>query len=408
MTTASPPPSLSAPPVSQISPQAWVKKNLFSDWFNSLLTVISALVIGWVLVKFLGWAFTQAQWAVLRANFRLFFVGRYPVQLLWRVWTSLGVIVALSGLTWGILARDTRLLNRRGSIILGILAVTLILILALLSDPRSIALIFGMLVLLVGMGFLGQQLGQRLPVLGGWLPLAWLVAFLICFWLIRGGLFLGRQVKLDDISGLLLTLLTAVVSIVLSFPFGVLLALGRRSELPVVRWFSITYIEVIRGLPLITILFAVSLLLPLVLPSGVRPERVTRAIAALTLFSAAYLAENVRGGLQAVPRGQVEASKALGLNPLLTTLLIVLPQALKAVIPSMVGQFISLFKDTSLLAIIGLTELLGIGQAMLANPQYIGRNAEVFLFIGLIYFVCCSAMSIASRRIEKQLGVGHH
>jgi general L-amino acid transport system permease protein len=370
--------------------------------------VISALVIGWVLVKFLGWAFTQAQWAVLRANFRLFFVGRYPVQLLWRVWTSLGVIVALSGLTWGILARDTRLLNRRGSIILGILAVTLILILALLSDPRSIALIFGMLVLLVGMGFLGQQLGQRLPVLGGWLPLAWLVAFLICFWLIRGGLFLGRQVKLDDISGLLLTLLTAVVSIVLSFPFGVLLALGRRSELPVVRWFSITYIEVIRGLPLITILFAVSLLLPLVLPSGVRPERVTRAIAALTLFSAAYLAENVRGGLQAVPRGQVEASKALGLNPLLTTLLIVLPQALKAVIPSMVGQFISLFKDTSLLAIIGLTELLGIGQAMLANPQYIGRNAEVFLFIGLIYFVCCSAMSIASRRIEKQLGVGHH
>lgn len=121
------------------------------------------------------------------------------------------------------------------------------------------------------------------------------------------------------------------------------------------------------------------------------------------MFSAAYLAENVRGGLQSVPRGQAEAAKALGMNPLLTTTLIVLPQALKAVIPTIVGQFISLFKDTSLLAIIGLAELLGMGQSVLANPQYNGRSSEVFLFIGLIYFLCCSIMSWASRRLERQL-----
>jgi general L-amino acid transport system permease protein len=172
----------------------------------------------------------------------------------------------------------------------------------------------------------------------------------------------------------------------------------------VIRWLSIAYIEIIRGLPLVTILFASQLLVPLALPPGIRTDRVMRAIVGLTLFSAAYLAENVRGGLQAVPRGQAEAAKALGMNPLLTTSLIVLPQALKAVIPTIVGQFISLFKDTSLLAIVGLAELLGMGQAILANPQYIGLNKEVFLFIGLIYFLCCYAMSWASQRLEKQLG----
>lgn len=182
------------------------------------------------------------------------------------------------------------------------------------------------------------------------------------------------------------------------------MALGRRSQLPIIRWLSVAYIEVIRGLPLITILFASQLLVPLALPPGVRTDRVMRAIVGFTLFSAAYLAENVRGGLQSVPRGQSEAANALGMNPLLTTSLIVLPQALKAVIPTIVGQFISLFKDTSLLAIVGLAELLGMGQAILANPQYLGRNWEIYLFIGLIYFVCCYAMSSASRRLEKQLG----
>ncbi|MCU0527010.1 MAG: amino acid ABC transporter permease [Elainella sp. Prado103] len=395
------------PPTRQISPWAWAHKNLFSNWLNTLLTIVSVLILGWVVIGLSTWIFSQAQWAVIRDNFRLFLVGRYPVQALWRVWASLGLIVAMGGISWGILARNIRLLDRRGLLLLGILAATVVIVLALLTDPRSIALSLGMLVLLVVLAFVGQRLGQAYPPLGTWLPLGWLVGFLIAYALVRGLIGGGQPVKLDDLSGLLLTLLTAIVSIVVSFPFGVLLALGRRSELPVVRWLSIAYIELVRGLPLVTILFAAQLLVPLVLPTGIRPERVMRAIVGLTLFSAAYLAENVRGGLQSVPRGQVEAAKALGLNPVLNTSLIVLPQALKAVIPTIVGQFISLFKDTSLLAIVGLTELLGMGQSILANPQYIGKNAEVYAFIGLIYWICCYAMSIASQRLEKQLGVTH-
>jgi general L-amino acid transport system permease protein len=401
MTTTTP--SLSSPPFSRVSPAEWAKKNLFSSWFNTLLTIISVLLLAWVLTTFLKWALTQAQWNVIRENFRLFFVGRYPVQLIWRIWFSLGIIVALGGLSWGILSRHSRLFDRRGLLILGILAATVVIVLALLADPLSIAIMLGLLVLLVVTAFVGQRIGLARPQLGTWLPLVWLLGFIVCFALVRGLIF-GRAVKLDDLSGLLLTLLAAVVSIVLSFPLGVLLALGRRSELPVVRWLSVIYIELIRGLPLVTILFASQLLVPLALPPGIRTDRVMRAIVGLTLFSAAYLAENVRGGLQAVPRGQSEAAKALGMNPLLSTSLIVLPQALKAVIPTIVGQFISLFKDTSLLTIVGLTELLGIGRAILANPEYIGRNTEVFLFIGLIYFLCCYAMSWGSRRLERQLG----
>ena len=212
----------------------------------------------------------------------------------------------------------------------------------------------------------------------------------------------ANSVKLDRISGLMLTIPVALVSIILCFPFGVLLALGRQSKLPVIHWLSVAYIELIRGFPLIGILFMAQVMLPLVLPADVRPDRVVRAIAGFTIFSAAYLAENVRGGLQSIPRGQVEAAKALGLNPVYTLAFIILPQALKAVIPSMVGQFISLFKDTSLLAIVGLTDLLGISQSIIANPKYLGRYQEVYLFVAVIYFLCCYAMSFASRKLESK------
>lgn len=400
MTTTTP--QFSARPMTQISPVEWAKKNLFSNWLNTLLTIISVLVLGWILTSLLSWAFTSAQWSVIPDNFRLLMVGRYPVNLLWRIWLSLGVIMGLGGFSWGVLSRDTRLFDRRGLLVLGILAATLIIVLALLTDPVSIAVSLGLIVLLVGAAFVGQQVGQVKPQLGTWLPLLWLFGFILSYALVLGLVF-DRAIRLDDLSGLLLTLFAAVVSIVLSFPLGILLALGRRSNLPVIRLLSIGYIEIIRGLPLITILFASQLLVPLALPGYIRTGRVVRALVGLTLFSAAYLAENVRGGLQAVPRGQSEAAKALGMNPVSTTSLIVLPQALKAVIPTIVGQFISLFKDTSLLTIVGFSELLGMGQTILANPLYLGRKGEVLLFIGLIYFLCCSAMSWASRRLEKQL-----
>ena len=229
-----------------------------------------------------------------------------------------------------------------------------------------------------------------------------MIAFILIVWLIGGGLGL-KSVSTNDWGGLMLTVLMAIVSIFLSFPLGVLLALGRQSTLPVIRIFSIGYIEIIRGLPLISILFMGQILIPLFLPDGMRPDRIFRAILGLTLFSAAYLAENVRGGLQSVLRGQSEAAKALGLNTPLSLGLIVLPQALKVAIPSIVGQFISLFQDTTLLSIVGLVELLGISRSILAQPEFLGDYAEVYLFDGIIFWIVCYAMSVGSRQLEKKL-----
>jgi general L-amino acid transport system permease protein len=234
-----------------------------------------------------------------------------------------------------------------------------------------------------------------------WLAPAWLLSFAINIWLIGGGFGL-KSVSTNLWNGLMLTLLMAIVSIVLSFPIGVLLALGRTSNLLIIRWFSILYIEIVRGLPLIGILFIAQVMLPLFLPNDLRLDRLIRGIAGLVLFSAAYMAENVRGGLQSISRGQFEAGKALGLNSVLVLILIILPQALRAVVPAIVGQFIGLFKDTSLLSLVGLVELTGIARSILAQPRFLGRYAEVYIFIGAIYWVFCYSMSLASRRLEKQ------
>ncbi len=188
-------------------------------------------------------------------------------------------------------------------------------------------------------------------------------------------------------GGLLLTVLLAVVGIVLSFPLGVILALGRRSELPVLRILSTGYIELIRGVPLVTILFMADIILPLFLPGEWRLDRIARAMGGITLFSAAYVAENVRGGLQAIPTGQIEAAHALGLGGVQTNRYIVLPQALRAVIPANVGLFISLLKDTTLVTIIGLLELLGISRAVLAQSDSFGASLEVYVFIAAVFFV---------------------
>jgi general L-amino acid transport system permease protein len=202
-------------------------------------------------------------------------------------------------------------------------------------------------------------------------------------------------------------MLLSIGGIVLSFPIGVLLALGRRSALPVVKGFSIAFIELIRGVPLITILFMFSLILQVFLPTGSRFDRLLRALIGITIFSAAYMAENVRGGLQAVPPGQVEAAKAVGMSGLQINLFIVLPQALRAVIPAIVGQFISLFKDTTLVIILGINELLGIGRAAInADPEYVQLQLEVYFFIAVLFWVVSYAMSYSSRQLEVSLGVG--
>lgn len=202
-------------------------------------------------------------------------------------------------------------------------------------------------------------------------------------------------------GGLLLTIMLTMVGIIASFPIGVLLALGRRSHLPVVSAASTAYIEFVRGVPLITVLFMAQLLVPLVNPSLAEVDNVFRAMVGITLFSAAYLAENVRGGLQAIPHGQEEAAKALGLASWQIILFVTLPQALRAVIPALVGQFISLFKDTSLVAIVGLVDLTGIAQATVAQTEFLALRREVYIFITMLYFIFSYVMAAISRRIES-------
>ncbi|MBI4782855.1 MAG: amino acid ABC transporter permease [Oscillatoriophycideae cyanobacterium NC_groundwater_1537_Pr4_S-0.65um_50_18] len=404
MTTAPPSITSSRPPADQVGAIAWLRKNLFNSWFNSLLTVILGLLLVRSLYGFLSWATTTAKWAVIPANLPLFFVGRYPVAQYWRIWVIISLLAVLSGLSWGILSRNmAKLFDRNILIAFGIAAA--IAVLAPTPVPFRILLV-GVLGLVLASSWMGRIVGRRMPQLGQWLSLGWGLSLLVVWWLIAGGIGLPG-VKTNDWGGLLLTMFMSVSSILLCFPLGILLALGRQSSLPALRWISITFIEVIRGVPLITLLFVGAYMVPLFLPPGIRFNQLLLAVISLTLFSAAYLAENVRGGLQSVPRGQTEAANALGLNSVLATILIVLPQALKVSIPTIVGQFISLVQDTTLVGLLGAFEMLGISRSVLANPAFIGRYAEVYLFIGAIYWILCYAMSLGSRRLEKQLNTTH-
>ncbi len=397
--TSSLPPT--APPeVKAPSALVWARKNLFSTWYNGIITVICLVVIVLGLSSFISWVFGAAEWEVVQANLRLFFVGQFPQDLYWRIWMCLAIVAGLAGVSWGIARRNAHLFSRPALIALGVTIAAVVLV-PIGLPPR----LWLLAITLVGIA--GYGVGRQLPsTVSRWLTVAWGLAFLVILWFIKGGL--GLEVTPTSVwSGLLLSLFTAIVSIVLSFPIGVMLALGRQSNLPVVRLFSILYIEVIRGLPLIGILFLAQVMLPLFLPPGFTSlDRVLRAVAGLVLFNSAYLAENVRGGLQSLPRGQSEAGRALGLSGLLVIVLIVLPQALRAVIPALVGEFIGLFKDTSLLALFGLLELTGIARSILAQPQFLGRYAEVYLFIGFIYWILCYAMSLGSQRLEQNLNVG--
>jgi general L-amino acid transport system permease protein len=376
----------------------WIRQNLLSTWYNVLLTLISLGVVIATLKGIGTWVFTQAQWDVVVVNLRLMVVGRYPVEQLWRLWLVLTLLVAIPTFSWGTFegwGRKTSLVSACAGVgLMGAIALSR-------QDLSSLAWIACITVIGVGAGLLGaltqtQSWGKSVKT---WLPLLWFVTFFVALWLIGGGLGL-TAVSTTFWNGFLLTLLVAVVSIVLSFPFGVLLALGRQSPLPVIRTVSTGYIELIRGLPLIGILFMAQVMLPLLLPPQITVDQLVRAIAGLSLFSAAYLAETVRGGLQSIPNGQWEASRALGLSTPLTLGLIVLPQALRTVVPAIVGQFISLFKDTALLSIVGLVELTGIARSITSQAEYLGRYGEVYLVLGLIYWLFCYGMSLASRRLE--------
>lgn len=393
LSTASP------PPVVRLSIWQWMRVNLFSSWWNALLTVLTSLLVFWFLRGVLSWAFNEAQWSVIPANLRLILVGQYPREELWRVWIALLLLAFLTGNVFSIWASQLKRMAQALAVIPLLLAP-----LPIAQETR------GWLIALSLLGVLGYQMGKGKSPLLRRIVLVGLALWMPVFILLLTGItsengFLPR-IGTNLWGGLLLTMLLTIIGIVASFPIGVLLALGRRSRLPIVRWFCIAYIEIIRGVPLITVLFMAQLMLPLFLPPNIVLDRVLRAQAGIILFSAAYLAENVRGGLQAIPKGQYEAAYALGLNGLQTTWFIILPQALRLVIPVLVGQFIALFKDTSLVAIVGLFDLLGIAKTIIAQPEFLGLQREVYAFISVFYWVISYGMSYISQKVEEAAGLG--
>ncbi|WP_338441355.1 amino acid ABC transporter permease [Synechococcus elongatus IITB4] len=382
----------------RLTPIAWLRQNLFSSWLNSVITLVLVAAIAAIVGRLGFWITTEARWTVLVDNWTLFFVGRYPAAEQWRLWLWLVLLSPTLGLTWGCLATASYRWRQRSLWGWALFAAAIALI-PLPWWPHKL----GLTAIAAGVpasSWLAQRCRGQAWL--RFLPTLWGLLFLVGLWLLQGGLGL-RPVSSNDWSGLLLTLATALISMVCSLPVGILLALGRQSSLPVLRWLSVTYIELFRGLPLVTILFFGQVMVPLLLDSEWRIDRILRAIVGLTIFLSAYLAETVRGGLQAIPHGQFEAASALGLNLFQTYRFIVLPQALRISIPAIVGLFLNLLQDTTLLSIVGLLELLGISRSILANPAYLGRYAEVYLFLGVLYWLCCYGLAQLSRRLEQRL-----
>jgi general L-amino acid transport system permease protein len=347
---------------------------------------------------------------VIQANSTLFAVGRYPIDQQWRLWLLTALLAAATGITWGMLRSHPRpdrggtLWPRNDRIAVGLLVALSLLLPWMLGLSPSVQLRWlAITAVLVLLRWLAGRFGPLLPgPFKRLLPLGLPLLYVIGMVLIGGGLGLA-SVSPSEWGGLLLTLLQSSFAILLCFPLGVLLALGRRSELPLLRWGSVLYIEFIRGAPLITLLFLGQNMLGFLLPGGLAPERVWRAAWVLTLFAAAYLAEAVRSGLAAVPRGQLEAARSLGMSMPQAFASVVLPQALRVALPSMVGQFISLLQDTTLLSLIGLMELLGTARTVMANPAFLGRNAEVYFTLSVLFWCCCAALGLGSRALERRL-----
>jgi general L-amino acid transport system permease protein len=390
------------PPSERKTVWGWLRRNLFSNWFNSILTLVAAALIFFLMRGIFNWAFNVAEWDVIPANWNLLMRGQYPLEEVWRLWLCIYLLAGVVGLSWGAWGRSL------GVAMIVVFAIPLLLmLLPWLSSAARTNLIITEAVAIAAFALARYGQSKRMSRLAA---IAWILYFPLVIMIIRGFRFTDNFLSFVPSNvwgGLLLSLLLAIVGIVFSFPLGVLLALGRQSSLPAIKLLSVIYIEFIRGVPLISLLFMAQVMLQLFLPASMPPiDRVLRAMVAITLFSAAYTAENVRGGLQSIPNGQYEAADALGLNRFQSMTRIILPQALRAVIPVLVGQFIGLFKDTSLVALVGLFDLLGIARSILANPSWLGRYQEVFVVVALIYWIFSFSMSYASRRIEAASGVG--
>ncbi len=346
------------PPVTSVGVIGWVKSNLFNGAFNSILTIVTLFCLWKTVPPLFRWAFvdsvwhtagqgcreaTGACWSIITTNLRFIIFAFFPYEQQWRP------LVAM--------------------------------------------------IILFGLLFYSRDRNHWKKPLG----YAWIIGLFTMGLLMKGGLFGLAPVESTQWGGLPLTLLLSVFGLTAAYPLGVLLALGRQSKMPVLKFLCVLYIELIRGVPLISLLFMSSIIFPLFLPQGITINKILRAQAAIILFTAAYIAEVVRGGLQGMSRGQYEAAESIGLNYYLTMRLVILPQALKIVIPPTVSILISAFKDTSLVVIIALFDLLKTTQSVLSNPEWMGFSREAYIFIALLYFAGCFSMSNYSRKLEREL-----
>jgi general L-amino acid transport system permease protein len=334
------------------------RNRLFGTPATGVVTLLIALALAWIAVPLVRWALVDATWSganreactpggacwvFIRARFGQFMYGLYPADQRWRADLT-GILFALA-------------------------------VAAIVFAPQRLKLRLGLTALVV------------LPPLG--------------IWLLGGGFGL-RPIETREWGGLMLTLFISVYASLIAIPLGILLALGRQSQLKIVRLVSVIFIEFWRGVPIIAVIFLASLLLPLILPGGIGIDRLARAVIGLGLVIAAYMAEAVRGGLQALPTGQREAATALGLTYWKATGLIVLPQALRIALPAMTNEFIALVKNTTLVLVVSILDLLGIAQASLADPAWVGMNMEAYAFSGAIYWLICYALSRWSRALERR------
>ena len=351
------------PPVATQGLLAWIKRNFFDGWVNTLATIVTVLVLLWLVPPLFGWSVVNAVfapdnaacraaqehgacWGVVAEKGRLILFGRYPFEEQWRPLAACAILIAL------LIASCLR------------------------------------------------------PFWKPWLAPLWLIVLAVCYVLMHGGAFGLTRVETSRWGGFPLTLALSVVSLAVAFPLAILVALGRTSKLPAIRAVCVLYVELIRGVPLISVLFMASFMFPLFMPHGVTIDVLLRVLVGMTLFAAAYLAEVVRAGLQALPKGQVEAAQALGLTYWQTTRKIVLPQALRLVVPAIVNSFISTFKDTSLVTIVSLYDLTGAVQLALGDADWRKFFLEGQLFVAAIYFVFCIALSRYSRWVEGYLNTG--
>jgi len=337
-----------------------INKNLNSDWFNSILTLLSVFI----LLKFIP---IILNWFIFDANF----VGTTKEECTGDGACWIFINVWLKRFTYGLYPD---------------------------SETWRINLAFILLIFTIAVAYFSK------PKIRTYIILFLLFVFpFIALNLISGDVAGLTYVETDVWGGLALTLIVSIFAIIFCFPLGVFLAMGRRSELPVIRYFSVGFIELWRGVPLITVLFMAANMFPLFLPEDIFLDKLIRCIIGIILFEAAYMAEVVRGGLQSLPKGQYEAAKSIGMGYWRIHLLVILPQALKIVIPGIANTFIALFKDTPLIFIVGLLELLGMIDLAKTNPKWLGFAAEGYVFAALVYFIFCYSMSRYSQRLEKRL-----